>query len=113
MLITFGCINLSVPPSLCFLTSLNSRYTFLDLDKNGVNILGTSVRSIDQAEDRHKFSQLCDSLGIDQPAWSAFTSLDAASTFCDSVGYPVLVRPSYVLSGAAMRVVIAPSELKK
>lgn len=83
------------------------------MDKYGVHILGTSVRSIDKAEDRHKFSQLCDTLHIDQPAWSAFTSLEAASTFASSVGYPVLVRPSYVLSGAAMRVVVAPSELKK
>lgn len=71
------------------------------------------MSSIDQAEDRHKFSQLCDSLHINQPAWSAFTSFDAASLFAISVGFPVLVRPSYVLSGAAMRVVVAPSELRK
>lgn len=70
----------------------------------GVNILGTSVDSIDKCEDRNKFSTLCDALKIDQPAWEAFTSLDAALDFCDRVSYPVLVRPSYVLSGASMRV---------
>eukprot|EP00922_Rhytidocystis_sp_ex-Travisia-forbesii_P052025 GHVS01077215.1.p1 GENE.GHVS01077215.1~~GHVS01077215.1.p1 ORF type:complete len:1771 (+),score=399.07 GHVS01077215.1:44-5356(+) len=75
------------------------------LHANGVSILGTSVESIDTCEDRNKFSELCDSLKIDQPAWSAFTSLEAALEFCDRVSYPVLVRPSYVLSGACMQVV--------
>ena len=71
----------------------------------GVRILGTSATSIDNAEDRHKFSALCDRLGVDQPDWVEVTTAKAAEAFADRVGYPVLVRPSYVLSGAAMAVV--------
>ena len=70
----------------------------------GLRILGTSPQSIDGAENRHRFSALCDTLGIDQPPWSEVTSVAAAEEFADQVGYPVLVRPSYVLSGAAMAV---------
>ena len=76
----------------------------LPLYKNGVKIFGTSPVSIDIAEDRHKFSKLLDSLGIDQPEWRELTTLRAAKAFARKVGYPVLVRPSYVLSGAAMAV---------
>eukprot|EP01069_Polyplicarium_translucidae_P005057 Polyplicarium_translucidae@DN2712_c0_g1_i3.p1 len=78
----------------------------------GVRILGTSVESVDTAEDRDKFSKLCDSLNIDQPEWSAFTSYELALQFCRRVQFPVLVRPSYVLSGASMRVVLDDSELE-
>ncbi len=70
----------------------------------GLRILGTSAKSIDNAEDRHKFSALCDALEIDQPAWAEVTSVKAAEEFARKVGFPVLVRPSYVLSGAAMAV---------
>ncbi|MDT8446914.1 MAG: carbamoyl-phosphate synthase (glutamine-hydrolyzing) large subunit [bacterium] len=70
----------------------------------GAQVLGTSPVKIDMAEDRHKFSSMLDQLGIDQPQWQELTSIDAAKTFAAKVGYPVLVRPSYVLSGAAMGV---------
>jgi carbamoyl-phosphate synthase large subunit len=70
----------------------------------GAVILGTDARDIDKAEDRHKFSALLESLGIEQPAWRELTDLGSAYAFADEVGYPVLVRPSYVLSGAAMSV---------
>jgi len=70
----------------------------------GITILGTTAENIDQAEDRHKFSKLCDQLTVDQPAWLEATSIESAEAFADEVGYPVLVRPSYVLSGAAMAV---------
>ena len=73
--------------------------------RQGLNILGTSPLSIDRAEDRYKFSKLLDELGVDQPEWRELTSLEDAEQFAQSVGYPVLVRPSYVLSGAAMSVV--------
>lgn len=76
----------------------------LACDRAGLRVLGTAARNIDRAEDRHKFSGLCDELGIDQPAWTEVTSIAAAERFADDVGYPVLVRPSYVLSGAAMAV---------
>ncbi|MCH7872588.1 MAG: carbamoyl-phosphate synthase (glutamine-hydrolyzing) large subunit, partial [Planctomycetes bacterium] len=76
----------------------------LALDAAGCRILGTSPASIDNAEDRHKFSKLCDELEIQQPAWAEVTSTEAAEAFAEDVGYPVLVRPSYVLSGAAMAV---------
>ncbi|MBN1224277.1 MAG: carbamoyl-phosphate synthase (glutamine-hydrolyzing) large subunit [Candidatus Aminicenantes bacterium] len=79
--------------------------------KYGVNILGTSPLNIDQAENRHKFSALLDELGIDQPEWKELTSADEAKSFANSVGYPVLVRPSYVLSGAAMSVALNDVEL--
>jgi carbamoyl-phosphate synthase large subunit len=74
------------------------------LDHSGVPVLGTAASSLDNAEDRHKFSALCDRLGINQPAWEEATSEDAAKAFAERVGYPVLIRPSYVLSGAAMAV---------
>jgi carbamoyl-phosphate synthase large subunit len=70
----------------------------------GAVILGTDARDIDKAEDRHKFSALLEELGIEQPAWRELTDLGSAQAFAEEVGYPVLVRPSYVLSGAAMRV---------
>jgi carbamoyl-phosphate synthase large subunit len=70
----------------------------------GAVILGTDARDIDRAEDRHKFSALLEELNIDQPAWRELTDLDSAYSFAEEVGYPVLVRPSYVLSGAAMSV---------
>jgi carbamoyl-phosphate synthase large subunit len=76
----------------------------LRLHKEGIPVLGTSPVSIDNAEDRFKFSMLLDSLGIDQPEWKELTSIDEAKGFSSKVGYPVLVRPSYVLSGAAMSV---------
>jgi carbamoyl-phosphate synthase large subunit len=82
------------------------------LEKRGVTVLGTSSNSIELAEDRSKFSALLDRLGIPQPAWGSFRSPAEAATFCASVGYPVIVRPSHVLSGSAMRVVWDPSELE-
>ena len=78
-----------------------------------INIIGTSAVSVDQAEDRSKFGNLLDSLGIRQPAWKKFTSLDEARSFAEIVQYPLLVRPSYVLSGAAMKVVWTQDQLKK
>ncbi len=77
-----------------------------------VNVLGTSPNSIDNAENRHKFSMLLDKLGIDQPRWKELTSLEEIEAFVDEVGYPLLVRPSYVLSGAAMNVVSNSEELE-
>lgn len=74
------------------------------LDEQNINILGTTARSIDNAEDRNKFSAMLDRLGIDQPRWRELTSLEDINEFIDEVGFPVLVRPSYVLSGAAMNV---------
>merc|ERR1712048_1382483 len=85
----------------------------MGLHKNGVKILGTSVEAIDACENRYKFSKLCDSLRIDQPEWSEFTTIEEAYNFAKRVGYPCLVRPSYVLSGAAMRVVASDSELER
>jgi carbamoyl-phosphate synthase small subunit len=84
----------------------------MGLAESGIPIVGTSVDAIDACENRFKFSKLCDSLRIDQPSWSQFTAVDEAFHFCKTAGYPVLVRPSYVLSGAAMRVVHADSELE-
>ncbi|MFQ5677412.1 MAG: carbamoyl-phosphate synthase large subunit, partial [bacterium] len=78
---------------------------------NGLTILGTTAENIDRAEDRHKFSSLLDKLGIDQPAWKELVSLDEAKKFAEAVQYPVLVRPSYVLSGAAMGVASTDKEL--
>ena len=83
------------------------------LDRSGVNILGTSANSIDNAEDRHKFSAMLDRLGIDQPRWKELTSFDDIERFIDRVGFPVLVRPSYVLSGAAMNVCSNTDELRR
>ena len=85
----------------------------MKLHRAGVNILGTSPESIDNAEDRHKFSQLLDGLGIDQPAWKELTSITEAKAFANRVKYPVLIRPSYVLSGAAMNVVFSDEDLEK
>ncbi|CAB4392272.1 unnamed protein product [Rhizophagus irregularis] len=76
----------------------------LRMHQNEVNILGTSPVSIDKAEDRFKFSQILDQIGVDQPEWKELSSAEEAEKFADKVGYPVLVRPSYVLSGAAMNV---------
>jgi len=84
----------------------------MGLSNCGVRILGTSVEAIDTCENRFKFSKLCDYLRIDQPEWSQFTTVDDAFQFCKLVGYPALVRPSYVLSGAAMRVVNTDAELE-
>ncbi|MBD5252143.1 MAG: carbamoyl-phosphate synthase (glutamine-hydrolyzing) large subunit [Bacteroides sp.] len=83
----------------------------MKLHRQGVPILGTSPISIDRAENRNKFSAMLDRLGIDQPAWQELTSLDDVRSFVDKVGYPVLVRPSYVLSGAAMNVCYNDEEL--
>ena len=85
----------------------------LRLDAQGVNILGTSARSIDNAEDRDKFSVMLDRIGVDQPEWSALTSMEDIHRFIDKVGFPVLVRPSYVLSGAAMNVCSNEEELER
>ncbi len=83
------------------------------LDRQGVNILGTSAQSIDNAEDRNKFSAMLDRLHIDQPRWRELTSFDDINQFIDEVGFPVLVRPSYVLSGAAMNVCSNTEELHR
>ena len=85
----------------------------MKLYRQSVPILGTSPVSIDRAENRGKFSAMLDQLGIDQPKWSALTSMEDVSKFIDEVGYPVLVRPSYVLSGAAMNVCHNDEELKR
>ncbi|MEW5937125.1 MAG: carbamoyl-phosphate synthase (glutamine-hydrolyzing) large subunit [Candidatus Thermoplasmatota archaeon] len=84
----------------------------LPLHRAGVRVLGTHPRDIDRAEDRHKFSELLDKLGVDQPEWRELTSVEAAEEFASQVGYPVLVRPSYVLSGAAMSIALSPEELR-
>ncbi|MDE5685442.1 MAG: carbamoyl-phosphate synthase (glutamine-hydrolyzing) large subunit [Paramuribaculum sp.] len=83
------------------------------LDDARVNILGTSARSIDNAEDRNKFSAMLDRLGIDQPRWRELTSFADIDLFIEEVGFPVLVRPSYVLSGAAMNVCSNSDELQR
>ncbi|TRZ66075.1 carbamoyl-phosphate synthase (glutamine-hydrolyzing) large subunit [bacterium] len=82
------------------------------LYRKGVNILGTSPVSIDSAENRHKFSSMLDELDIDQPRWKELTSVEEINVFAESVGFPVLVRPSYVLSGAAMNIVSNKTELE-
>ncbi len=79
----------------------------------GCRILGTQAASIDRAEDRHKFSKLLDELGVNQPRWSELQAIEDASRFADEVGYPVLVRPSYVLSGAAMAVAMNGDDLTR
>jgi len=83
------------------------------LDAAEVPILGTSATSIDNAEDRHKFSAMLDRIGVDQPRWRELTSFDDIHKFIDEVGFPVLVRPSYVLSGAAMNVCSNNEELER
>jgi carbamoyl-phosphate synthase/aspartate carbamoyltransferase len=82
------------------------------LFQQGVNILGTSPVDIDKAEDRHQFSALLDSIGVDQPSWRELSTIDDATKFADEVGYPVLVRPSFVLSGAAMNVAANDKQLR-
>ncbi|ORX76323.1 carbamoyl-phosphate synth [Anaeromyces robustus] len=84
----------------------------LRLHRQNVKILGTSPEMIDNAENRYKFSRMLDKIGVDQPQWKELTSIDEAGKFCESVGYPVLVRPSYVLSGAAMNVVYSENDLQ-
>ena len=83
------------------------------LHQSGVTILGTQAADIDNAEDRHKFSSMLDRLGIDQPRWKELTTLDDIQQFVDEVGFPLLVRPSYVLSGAAMNVCSNKNELER
>ena len=85
----------------------------MKLYRQGVPVLGTSPVDIDRAENRDKFSAMLDKLGIDQPSWQALTSFDDVKEFVDKVGYPVLVRPSYVLSGAAMNVCYDEEELHR
>ena len=85
----------------------------LRLDAQKVRILGTSAQSIDNAEDRDKFSAMLDRIGVDQPEWRALTSMEDIQAFIDKVGFPVLVRPSYVLSGAAMNVCSNQEELER
>lgn len=85
----------------------------LRLDAQEVPILGTSARSIDNAEDREKFSAMLDRIGVDQPRWRELTSMDDINGFVEEVGFPVLVRPSYVLSGAAMNVCSNQEELER
>ena len=84
----------------------------LQLHEAGIRVLGTSPIDIDRAEDRHKFSTLLDEIGVDQPEWNEVTSFDDAVAFADRVHYPVLIRPSYVLSGAAMGVATTRRELQ-
>ena len=83
----------------------------MKLFRSGVKILGTSPEQIDNAENRHKFSQILDDINVDQPEWKELTDLDDAKMFARKVGYPVLIRPSYVLSGAAMSIVLNDDEL--
>ncbi|MBI2074467.1 MAG: carbamoyl-phosphate synthase large subunit [Candidatus Levybacteria bacterium] len=81
------------------------------LKESGFNILGTNPDDIDRAEDRNKFSRLLDKLSIDQPAWNKLESIESALLFCEKVGYPVLIRPSYVLSGTSMNICYNKEEL--
>ena len=85
----------------------------LRLDAQKINILGTSAKSIDNAEDREKFSAMLDRIGVDQPRWRELTSMDDIQEFVEEVGFPVLVRPSYVLSGGAMNVCSNQEELER
>ncbi|KAB5572021.1 pyrABCN [Coniochaeta sp. 2T2.1] len=84
----------------------------LPLLRSGVKILGTSPEMIDSAENRYKFSRMLDTIGVDQPTWKELTSFEEAKSFCSKVTYPVLVRPSYVLSGAAMNTVYSEADLE-
>ncbi|KAL2023056.1 hypothetical protein VTK56DRAFT_3966 [Thermocarpiscus australiensis] len=84
----------------------------LPLLRAGVNVLGTSPEMIDTAENRYKFSRMLDRIGVDQPTWKELTSFEEAKKFCQKVSYPVLVRPSYVLSGAAMNTVYSEGDLE-
>lgn len=83
----------------------------MSLHRENVKILGTTPEMIDSAENRYKFSRMLDQIGVDQPAWKELTSIDEAEKFADAVSYPVLVRPSYVLSGAAMNTVYSKDDL--
>jgi len=85
----------------------------MKLKNTGCNIIGTDPTNIDKAEDRNKFSDILDKLGIDQPEWEELTDLESAKTFAKKVNYPVLIRPSYVLSGAAMSIVLTEEELEE
>jgi len=85
----------------------------LQLAKCGVKILGTDAKIIDMVEDRHKFSNLLDELGVDQPEWKELTDMSEIKRFCSTVGYPILIRPSYVLSGAAMNVAYEEGDLDR
>lgn len=84
----------------------------MSLHRQAARILGTTPEMIDSAENRYKFSRMCDRIGVDQPKWKALSSIDDAKAFCADVTYPVLVRPSYVLSGAAMNVVYRATDLE-
>lgn len=84
----------------------------LSLHRSGVKVLGTSPEMIDNAENRYKFSRMLDRIDVDQPTWKELTSFDKAKDFCNQVSYPVLVRPSYVLSGAAMNTVYSEADLE-
>lgn len=84
----------------------------LSLHRSGVKVLGTSPEMIDNAENRYKFSRMLDRIDVDQPTWKELTSFDKAKDFCNKVSYPVLVRPSYVLSGAAMNTVYSEADLE-
>ncbi|MFA6098261.1 MAG: carbamoyl-phosphate synthase (glutamine-hydrolyzing) large subunit [Patescibacteria group bacterium] len=84
----------------------------LGLAKRRINLLGTSAKAIDNAEDRHKFSKLLDRLGIKQPAWTEATTAVATESFAERVGFPVIIRPSYVLSGSAMNVATNMNQLR-
>ena len=85
----------------------------LPLHRLNVKILGTSPEMIDSAENRYKFSRMLDRIGVDQPMWKELTSIEDALGFCEKVSYPVLVRPSYVLSGAAMNTVYSKDDLAR
>lgn len=85
----------------------------MDLHRQDCRILGTSPESIDSAENRFKFSRKLDSIGIEQPRWKELSSIKSAMAFCNEVGYPCLVRPSYVLSGAAMNVAYSHTDLER
>ena len=86
----------------------------LRLQETGkAKVLGTNPEFINKAEDRSQFSQILDSIGVNQPEWKELTSVSEAETFAEKVGYPVLVRPSYVLSGAAMTVVYNQGDLEE
>ncbi len=91
-------------------TSNNLAYS---LSKRGVTLFGTTGRDIDSAEDRHKFSSMLDRLSIAQPEWDSFTTMKGVKSFVEKIGYPVIIRPSYVLSGSAMKVARNESELKE
>ncbi len=84
----------------------------MKLHKAGIKIIGTSPEQIDNAESRHKFSHILDEIEVDQPEWREVTTLEDAKQFAHKVAYPVLIRPSYVLSGAAMSIVLTEDELE-